>query len=120
MKKRILSILLFIIIIVQFIPAYAEVGFSSNPDAIEQAAKSVLMLQVFDADNEMIATGSGFVAFNNRTIITNHHVIEDADWMLAISDDGYQYMVTKVLVADEEKDIAICSFMSPTDLKLLN
>lgn len=118
-KKRVLSVLLLVIHIMQFIPAYADFGFSSDPDAIEQAAKSVLMLQVFDADNEMIATGSGFVAFNNRTIITNYHVIEEADWMMAISDDGYQYMVTKVLAADEEKDIAICSFMSPTDLQPL-
>ena len=96
--------------------ALAETGFSSDPDAIERAAKSVLMLEVYDADNELLATGSGFVAFDNRTLVTNYHVIEDADWMVANSDDGYEYMVTKVLVADEAKDIAICGFMSPTDL----
>lgn len=96
--------------------ALAETGFSSDPDAIERAAKSVLMLEVYDADNELLATGSGFVAFDNRTLVTNYHVIEDADWMVANSDDGYEYMVTKVLVADEVKDIAICGFMSPTDL----
>ena len=118
MKKRVLSILL-VILIAQFIPAYADAGFSSNPDAIEQAAKSVLMLQVFDSNDKEIGTGSGFVAFNNRTIITNYHVIDGADWMIANSDDGYQYMVTKVLIADEEKDIAICGFMSPTDLQPL-
>ena len=77
--------------------ALAETGFSSDPDAIERAAKSVLMLEVYDADNELLATGSGFVAFDNRTLVTNYHVIEDADWMVANSDDGYEYMVTKVL-----------------------
>ena len=90
--------------------------FSTDPDAIEQAAKSVLMIEVYDKDAELMATGSGFVAFNNRTLVTNYHVIENADWMIANSDDGYRYMVTKILITDQEKDIAICEFMSPTDL----
>ena len=119
MFKRITALLLMVVFVMSPITSFAENGFSSNPKAINQAAKSVLMLQVFDANDEMIATGSGFVAFNNRTIVTNYHVIEEADWMLANSDDGYQYIVTKVLTADEEKDIAICEFLSPTDLQPL-
>jgi len=115
MKCRVLSVILLLVALV-WPCAFAEGGFSSNPDAIEKAAQSVLMLEVFDADDNLIGTGSGFVAFNNRTIVTNYHVIDGADWVRANSDLGYQYMVTKVLVADEEKDIAICSFMSPTDL----
>ena len=114
MKKTIACLLVCLLILPAF--ALADGGFSDDPDAIELAAKSVLMLEVYDDDSELIATGSGFVAFNNRTIVTNYHVIEGAQWMLANSDDGYEYMVTKVLVADEEKDIAICGFMSPTDL----
>ena len=119
MYKRITAVLLALILIAAPATVFADNGFSSNPKAIDQAAKSVLMLQVFDVNNEMIATGSGFVAFNNRTLVTNYHVIDGADWMMANSDDGYQYMVTKVLTADEEKDIAICEFMSPTDLQPL-
>lgn len=114
MKKALMLILVCIITIT--CNGLAEESFSSNPDAIEQTAQSVLMLEVFDSNDELIATGSGFVAYNNHTIVTNYHVIEGADWILANSDAGYQYMVTKVLVADRTKDIAICSFMSPTDL----
>ena len=115
--KRITALTLAIFLLLSC--ALAENGFSSDPDAIELAAKSVLMLEVYDADDELLATGSGFVAFDNRTLVTNYHVIEDAAWMVANSDDGYEYMVTKVLVADETKDIAICGFMSPTDLSPL-
>lgn len=115
MPKKILITLLAVVLALAPICALAA-QFSTDPDAIELAAKSILMLEVYDADNELLATGSGFVAFNNRTLITNYHVIEGADWMLANSDDGYEYMVTKVLIADEDKDIAICEFMSPTDL----
>ena len=99
--------------------ALADSGFSSDPDAMESVAKSVLMLEVLDDSNYVLATGSGFVAFDNRTLVTNYHVIEGASWMVANSDDGYQYVVNSVLIADPEKDIAICGFMSPTDLQPL-
>ena len=115
MPKRMLS--LTIVVILLLMPALAfAAGFSADPDAIGRAAKSVLMLEVYDADGELLATGSGFVAFNNRTLVTNYHVIEDAAWMIANSDDGDQYQVSKLLIADADKDIAICEFARPTDL----
>ena len=50
-----------------------------NPERMEQTAGSVLLLYIFDARSELIATGSGFLMFDNRTLVTNCHVIEDAD-----------------------------------------
>ena len=94
MWKRIIVVILLVTLAMFPLTAHAVSNFSSNPNAINEAAKSVLMLEVFNADNELISTGSGFVAFNNRTIVTNHHVIEGADWIMANSDDGYQYMIT--------------------------
>ena len=49
-------------------------GFSGDIDAIDRAAKSVLMLEVFDENDQLFATGSGFVAFDNSTLVTNYHV----------------------------------------------
>ena len=115
MKNKARFFVPFVIVLLFTFTAYAST-FSTDPKAIEQKAKSVLMLEVYNQNNEFIAAGSGFVAFNNRTIVTNFHVIEGAAWIMANSDDGYQYMVTKVLTTDKEKDIAICEFMSPTDL----
>ena len=93
--------------------------FSSDVDAINSAAQSVLMLEVYDDNDQMIGTGSGFVAFNNYTLVTNEHVIEGASFIIGKSDDGNQYMITKLISADEEKDIAILEFFSPTDLSPL-
>lgn len=117
--KKVIAFCFAILLLSANISAFAADSFSFDPAAIEQAAKSVLMLEVFDADNQLIATGSGFVAFDNRTLITNHHVIEDAEWMMGNSDSGDQYIVNKILIVDQEKDIAICRFMSPTDLSPL-
>ena len=93
--------------------------FETDLDGIDRAAQSVLMLDIYDANDELFATGSGFVAFDNYTMVTNYHVIEGADYIIANSDAGYQYFVTKVVAADAQKDIAILEFFSPTDLKPL-
>ena len=81
---------------------------------IEKAALSVLKLSTFDIFGDPVATGSGFVMFDNRTLITNYHVMEDAYTMTAESDEGYQYYITGIKTADKKKDIAIMQFSAPT------
>ncbi|MDD6884558.1 MAG: hypothetical protein PUD50_12710, partial [Eubacteriales bacterium] len=49
--------------------------FSNDPAAIQEAAQSVMLLELY-CDDECIGTASGFVAFDNKTLITNYHVIE--------------------------------------------
>ena len=74
--------------------------------------KSVLMLEVYSG-GELIATGSGFCAFDNRTLVTNYHVIKGADSVIAYSDSGDPYFIFHVLTTDADRDIAILSFFSP-------
>jgi len=119
MSRRLISVLMACILCLVPLSINAAESFSSNPDAIEEAAKSVLMLEVYDENNDVIATGSGFVAFNDRTLVTNYHVIQDGTRVIANSDEGYRYEVSKIFIIDEEKDIAICGFESSTGLKPL-
>ena len=83
-----------------------------DPDVI---AESVLRLMIFDANGDLIASGSGFVMFDRSTLVTNYHVIEDAAQIIADNDDGSEYFLTKVLICSEEKDIAILRFASASD-----
>lgn len=115
MKKRIVWAILLILCIP--VVAFAA-GFTSDVTAINEAAKSVLMLEVYQ-DDTLIGTGSGFVVGNNRMLVTNCHVIEGGDMIVGLSDEGYSYLLNKVLAADEAQDIAILGFMSPTDLNPL-
>ena len=90
--------------------AFAENSFLDDADAIEKAADSVFMLEVYSSYNQKIGVGSGFVAIENTLLITNYHVIEDGAYILAISDDQEQYLVTQLCAADRKKDIAILRF----------
>lgn len=113
------AILLFLVLCM-LVPVACADGFSTNPTLINQAAKSVMMLEVYNADGEVTKTGSGFVAFDNRHLITNYHVAEDANMIYAYSDTGDPYIIMDVCIADSKKDIAILQFFSPTDLTPLS
>ena len=117
--KVMVLILTAAVVALLFLPCALADGFQKDLDAIDQAAKSVLKLTAFDSSGKVIGTGSGFVAYDESTLVTNAHVIEGADWLLAASDAGHQYILNKVIAADEKRDIALLCFMSPTDLKPL-
>ena len=94
----------------------SDIAFSSNVEAINVAAQSVLMLEIYDEDDDLIGTGSGFVAFNNSTLVTNYHVIEDGSYIMANTDDGSKYKVYQVLCSNKELDVAILAFESSSDI----
>lgn len=85
----------------------AEAAFSENPDAVERAADSVFMLEVYGKNRSRMAIGSGFIAFERNMIVTNYHVIEGGSYIVANSDDGERYAVRSIAAADEKLDIAI-------------
>lgn len=118
--KKVVCVMLMAVILLAGVCAYAS-GFSQDPDRIEQAAKSVLMLEVYNRQGKLLATGSGFVAFDSSTLVTNYHVIDEKGTyeIIAIGDDDRNYSITKVLCADEEADIAILGFKNKTSLEPL-
>lgn len=91
-------------------------GFSTNPQAINDACLSVVKLEIYNEDDERIATGSGFVAFSNDLIVTNCHVIANAARIIAYSDVGDSYTVSEVLCVNSDSDVAIICFEAPTEL----
>lgn len=96
--------------------AACAASFSDDPAAINEAALSVVKLEIYDSNRQLMATGSGFVAFDSRHLVTNYHVIEDSGEVVAYNDNGERYVLKGVTIADKDKDIAILEFYSPTDL----
>lgn len=117
MMKRSLSILL-ILMMVFALPAQAgSLPFRDDVDAINQAAGSVLMLLVYqNREGSQLASGSGFVAFDSRTLITNYHVVAGGELVLAESDAGESFFLDQVIACSKEKDLAILRFKGDTGL----
>ncbi len=95
-------------------PVRGETAFTRDPDAIEKAADSVFMLEVYSAANQQIAVGSGFVAFSPSLLVTNYHVIEGGAYVVAVSDEKEPHLVSRVCCADRNRDIAILAFDKPS------
>lgn len=89
------------------------IAFQNDYEAIAEAAQSVFLLMAYDENDIAFASGSGFLAFDGQTMITNHHVIDGAAYMVACSDN-YEatYLLTDLKAVREEWDIAILHFNS--------
>lgn len=87
---------------------------SSNPAEskvdISKIADSVLYLEVFDENNVLIGSASGFLVNDQSTLVTNYHVVQDAYHIVAKTADGAQATdVSCILAYDEIADLAILS-----------
>ncbi len=91
----------------------ASLGVSSTASAADIAAlgasarRSVVRLAVLDRSGEEIASGTGFFVSKNGRIVTNHHVIEDAERMQARLDGGRKVPIVGVLATDKVRDLAV-------------
>jgi S1-C subfamily serine protease len=70
-------------------------------------SESVLILYVYDESGELLQTGSGFIAFDSDTLVTNYHVIAGGYSITACDDDEREYIVNQVIQYDEALDLAI-------------
>ena len=113
MFRRIVAAAALLVLVFSLSVSYSDYSFTNDADAIEEAANSVFMLEVYSGRNQKIGVGSGFLAFDHSTLVTNYHVIENGAYLIAISDDLDQYYVTKLFAADKNKDIAILQFDQP-------
>lgn len=117
--KRILALFLCIAFLLPGTARSSPDGFLSDPDAIEKAISSVLFIAAFDNSGDGVVTGSGFVAFDSRTVVTNYHVIESAVEIWATDENENVYRIARVLAKDEDNDLAILSIEGQAFLRPL-
>lgn len=109
----VLSVVIIAVLAIIFLP------FSNNVAAIESADASVVTLFCYDYNGELAATGSGFVAFDGKTIITNYHVMTSAYTCKVSTNQDISYDVSKILCYSEKQDIAILQLAKDTGLRPL-
>ena len=87
---------------------YSNIG--EDYAGIDLAAISVFYVEIYQNSGECLGSGSGFVMFDEGLLITNQHVIDGADYLWIVDDDGKMYRVDQVVVSDRQHDIAILYF----------
>ena len=119
MKKSNLFKILFLLMLLSlscYFPVYAVTeksgtySFIKDYDAIDQAAKSVFYVEVYDRDDQVFGQASGFIAFDEHLFITNEHVIDGASYIKVWDEDNKMYFIDQVIAVDKVHDIAILLF----------
>ena len=109
MKRRLLALITALVFCMALLPGALAAGFSNDVAAMNAAAQSCFKLMAY-SNGSAFASGSGFIAYTNNLLVTNYHVIEGADKIVAISDSGEEYTITQVLMADKTWDYAVLVF----------
>lgn len=68
---------------------------------------AVVLLITKDSRGETLGTGTGFIVKPDGTLITNYHVLVDAESVEAIFQDGSRVAVKGVIGLDRAKDFSI-------------
>lgn len=76
---------------------------------IEKVKDSVVMVEVYDVSGNLLATGSGFCAYEENWIITNFHVVEGAKSIKVVTDSHQKYSVNNIVFFNRRNDIAVLS-----------
>lgn len=98
---------------------FRNVPFADDASAIEKADASVVTIFCYDYEGELATTGSGFVAFDGKTIITNYHVMTSAFTCKISTNQDISYEVTGILCYSKKQDIAILELAEDTGLQPL-
>ncbi len=124
-KKKLLTVIL-LIIIVLILASFTLIffitkptSFSDDPNAISQAENSLVKIYCYDFYGKESATGSGFVAFDGQTVITNYHVACEGYKIKISTDQDNSYDVDSIITYSEEKDICILKLTEDTGIEPL-
>lgn len=96
-------------------PAKAAVplGVSAKRESFDlvtlakKTRSAVVLVEVFDQSNKVIATGSGFFISEDGMLVTNFHVIENAHSIVARAESGAMYQVVGAIAGDQKADLAL-------------
>ena len=85
-------------------------SFREDLEGLDQAAKSLFYVEIYDGMFNCLGNASGFVAFDEHLFVTNQHVIDGAAYLKIWDEDNKMYILDDVLISDKLHDVAILSF----------
>ncbi|MBQ3232439.1 MAG: trypsin-like peptidase domain-containing protein [Clostridia bacterium] len=89
------------------VSAFAEGGFALDPARMNEAAKSVVILEQKDEEGNVTLLASGFAAIEPGLVVTSASFVQTGEAISAITDSGEALTVSGILGVNTDSDIAI-------------
>jgi len=114
-KPVFIALVIVVIVVLGLIYGFGSKEDNSYPASIPiaDAAEAVLYLQIYDENGYLLSTGSGFLVNDDRTLVTNYHVVDDACYIEAFAENGEVASVSTLLAYDEVADLALLRMDGP-------
>ena len=87
-----------------FSPSACEAA--STADIFKRYSPAVATLKVVKKDGKS-AQGTGFLVSSRGELLTNYHVVDNADSIEVIFSEHFQYFARRIVAQDPEKDVAL-------------
>lgn len=94
-------------------------AFNFQTNGIDKIRQSVVKINVYDENGNLIQTGSGFVVFDKNTLITNAHVITDGYSVDAVTESDERIFVDGAVYYSQDEDIAILKINGKSSIDVL-
>jgi S1-C subfamily serine protease len=82
----------------------------SIPDIVARSKSAIIEIVAFDSQNRPIKEGTGFFISSDGVAVTNLHVIQGANSLAAMANDGAFFAFESILYASPGVDLAILKF----------
>ena len=96
---------------------FRKVSFSDDTNAISKAETSVVKVYCYDYYGKESCTGSGFIAFDSQTVVTNYHVACEGYAIKVSTSDEVIFDVESIVAYNENQDIAVLKLTKDTNIK---
>ena len=104
MHKQILAIIAVQMVGMLFSPQQSAA--MTTQEIVAATKPSIVVINVFNADHQPFGLGTGFF-ISDRQIVTNSHVVHEAEYIAIKGLDGGQYRYTDTLLDDPSVDLSV-------------
>jgi len=92
----------FLFFILAVSPAF---GQENLPALIKKVEPSIVVILTYNREGKILGQGSGFFINKEGDVITNYHVLQEANRAVIRTIDGKEYPIKKILAEDKEGDL---------------
>jgi Flp pilus assembly protein TadD len=83
----------------------ASMGQENVPEVVKKIGPSTVAVRIYDRGGNVVGQGTGFFITITGDVITNYHVLQEAEYADVKTGDGNVYPVRMVLADDREGDL---------------